>query len=127
MRGCGSVQGAEGSPGGYPTKVACGPDAVLQAARLGAEWTMAAITGVAGLAPTLAAAERGGTIALANKEALVSAGDVMLRAVAAAGATLLPVNSEHNAIFQAMADNPQTQRGKDYAHRQRRPVPHLEP
>jgi 1-deoxy-D-xylulose-5-phosphate reductoisomerase len=88
---------------GTATKVACGPDAVLAAARLGADWTMAAITGVAGLAPTLAAAERGRTIALANKEALVSAGDVMLRAVAAAGATLLPVDSEHNAIFQAIA------------------------
>jgi 1-deoxy-D-xylulose-5-phosphate reductoisomerase len=90
---------------GTVTKIACGPDAVLAAARLGADWTMAAITGIAGLAPTLAAAEAGGTIALANKEALVSAGDVMLRAVAAAGATLLPVDSEHNAIFQAMADN----------------------
>ena len=93
---------------GTPTNVACGTEAVLQAARLGADWTMAAITGVAGLAPTLAAAERGGTIALANKEALVSAGDVMLRAVAAASATLLPVDSEHNAIFQAMADNPRS-------------------
>jgi 1-deoxy-D-xylulose-5-phosphate reductoisomerase len=88
------------------TQVACGPEAVLEAARLGADWTMAAITGVAGLAPTLAAAEAGKTVALANKEALVSAGDVMLRAVAAAGATLLPVDSEHNAIFQAMAGSP---------------------
>jgi len=92
---------------GTATQVACGPDAVLAAARLGADWTMAAITGVAGLAPTLAAAERGGIVALANKEALVSAGDVMLRAVAAAGATLLPVDSEHNAIFQAMAGSPE--------------------
>jgi 1-deoxy-D-xylulose-5-phosphate reductoisomerase len=88
------------------TQVACGPEAVLAAARLGADWTMAAITGVAGLAPTLAAAEAGKTVALANKEALVSAGDVMLRAVADAGATLLPVDSEHNAIFQAMAGSP---------------------
>jgi 1-deoxy-D-xylulose-5-phosphate reductoisomerase len=69
---------------------------------------MAAITGIAGLAPTLAAAEAGHTVALANKEALVSAGDVMLRAVAAAGATLLPVDSEHNAIFQALAGSPAT-------------------
>jgi 1-deoxy-D-xylulose-5-phosphate reductoisomerase len=69
-----------------------------------AEWTMAAITGAAGLPATLAAIERGQTVALANKEALVCAGDVMLRAVRAAGATLLPVDSEHNAIFQAMAD-----------------------
>ncbi len=91
---------------GTQTRVACGPDAVLAAARLGADYTMAAITGVAGLAPTLAAAEAGRTVALANKEALVSAGDVMLRAVAQAGATLLPVDSEHNAIFQAMAGSP---------------------
>jgi 1-deoxy-D-xylulose-5-phosphate reductoisomerase len=89
------------------TRVACGPEAVLDAARLGADYTMAAITGVAGLAPTLAAAEAGRTVALANKEALVSAGEVMLRAVAAAGATLLPVDSEHNAIFQALAGSPQ--------------------
>jgi 1-deoxy-D-xylulose-5-phosphate reductoisomerase len=92
---------------GSGTHVACGPEAVLCAAHLGADWTMAAITGIAGLAPTLAAAENGGTIALANKEALVSAGDVMLRAVATAGATLLPVDSEHNAIFQAMAGSPE--------------------
>ena len=91
---------------GSGVRVACGPDAVLAAARLGAQWTMAAITGIAGLAPTLAAAEAGHTVALANKEALVSAGDVMLRAVAQAGATLLPVDSEHNAIFQALAGSP---------------------
>ena len=91
---------------GSGVRVECGPGAVLAAARLGAEWTMAAITGIAGLAPTLAAAEAGHTVALANKEALVSAGDVMLRAVAAAGATLLPVDSEHNAIFQALAGTP---------------------
>jgi 1-deoxy-D-xylulose-5-phosphate reductoisomerase len=93
---------------GTGTRVESGPNAVLAAARLGAEWTMAAITGIAGLAPTLAAAEAGHTVALANKEALVSAGDVMLRAVAAAGATLLPVDSEHNAIFQALAGSPRS-------------------
>jgi 1-deoxy-D-xylulose-5-phosphate reductoisomerase len=70
-----------------------------------ADWTMAAITGAAGLAPTLAAVKRGKAIALANKEALVCAGHVMLAAVRDAGATLLPVDSEHNAIFQAMAEN----------------------
>ena len=63
---------------------------------------MAAITGAAGLRPTLAAIGRGGGIALANKEALVCAGEVMLQAVRDAGATLLPVDSEHNAIFQAL-------------------------
>jgi 1-deoxy-D-xylulose-5-phosphate reductoisomerase len=93
---------------GSGIETACGTQAVLDAARLGADWTMAAITGVAGLAPTLAAAEAGKTVALANKEALVSAGDVMLRAVADAGATLLPVDSEHNAIFQALAGTPRS-------------------
>jgi 1-deoxy-D-xylulose-5-phosphate reductoisomerase len=93
---------------GTGIRVACGEQATLDAARLGADWTMAAITGIAGLAPTLAAAERGGAIALANKEAIVSAGDVMLRAVREAGATLLPVDSEHNAIFQALAGSPRT-------------------
>jgi 1-deoxy-D-xylulose-5-phosphate reductoisomerase len=83
---------------------AAGPDAVVAAAELDADWTMAAITGAAGLASTLAAVRRGKAIALANKEALVCAGEVMLRAVAEAGATLLPVDSEHNAIFQSMAD-----------------------
>jgi len=81
-----------------------GRAAVLAAAAMPADWTMSAITGVAGLEPTLAAVAQGGTIAFANKEALVSAGDVMLRAVEAAGATLLPVDSEHNAIMQALAD-----------------------
>ncbi len=83
---------------------AAGPDAVVEAAELEADWTMAAITGAAGLASTLAAIRRGKAIGLANKEALVCAGEVMLRAVAEAGATLLPVDSEHNAIFQSMAD-----------------------
>ena len=83
---------------------AAGSDAVVAAASLPADWTMAAITGAAGLPSTLAAIRRGGAIALANKEALVCAGEVMLRAVAAAGATLLPVDSEHNAVFQAMAE-----------------------
>ncbi len=81
-----------------------GPDAVVEAAGMGADWTMAAITGAAGLPATLAAIRRGGAVALANKEALVCAGDAMLAAVRAHGATLLPVDSEHNAIFQAMAD-----------------------
>jgi len=84
--------------------IAAGADAVMEAAAMDADWTMAAITGAAGLAPTLAAIRLGKAVALANKEALVCAGDVMLRAVREAGATLLPVDSEHNAIFQSMAD-----------------------
>jgi 1-deoxy-D-xylulose-5-phosphate reductoisomerase len=83
--------------------VAAGPQALIEAASLGADWTMAAIVGCAGLAPTLAAIRQGRTVALANKEALVSAGALMTDAVAASGATLLPVDSEHNAIFQCLS------------------------
>lgn len=89
---------------GTGIEVAAGTEAVVAAAGLEADWTMAAITGAAGLASTLAAIRRGAFVALANKEALVCAGDVMLRAVKEAGATLLPVDSEHNAIFQSLAD-----------------------
>jgi len=89
---------------GTGVEVAAGQAAVAAAAALDADWTMAAITGAAGLAPTLKAIERGRTVALANKEALVCAGELMLEAVARAGTTLLPVDSEHNAIFQALAD-----------------------
>jgi 1-deoxy-D-xylulose-5-phosphate reductoisomerase len=89
---------------GTGIEVAAGPDSVVAAAALPADLTMAAITGAAGLAATLAAIRRGAIVALANKEALVCAGEVMLRAVRDAGATLLPVDSEHNAIFQALAD-----------------------
>lgn len=67
--------------------------------------TVAAIVGCAGLSPVMAAVERGGMIALANKEALVSAGVVLTAAVAQHGATLLPTDSEHNAIFQCLAGN----------------------
>ena len=77
-----------------------GMAAVEEAAGAGADWTMAAIVGTAGLKPVMRALERGGTIAFANKEALVSAGELMTQAAAASGATLLPVDSEHNAIFQ---------------------------
>jgi 1-deoxy-D-xylulose-5-phosphate reductoisomerase len=79
-----------------------GTDAVCDAARRGADWTMAAIVGTAGLKPVMAALEAGGTVALANKEALVSAGAVMTAAARAHGTTLLPVDSEHNAVFQCL-------------------------
>ncbi len=77
-----------------------GPDAMVEAAAMGADWTMAAIVGTAGLKPVMRALEGGGIVALANKEALVTAGKLMVRAAQSAGATLLPVDSEHNAIFQ---------------------------
>ena len=101
-----------------------GAEAVVEAAALPADWTMAAITGAAGLAATLAAIRRGAVVALANKEALVCAGEVMLRAVREAGATLLPVDSEHNAIFQALEDRNRERGGEDRADRLGRPVPH---
>jgi 1-deoxy-D-xylulose-5-phosphate reductoisomerase len=85
---------------GTQTKVAAGPDAVIEAAMLETDWTMAAIVGFAGLRPTMAALKGGRTVGLANKESLVAAGDIVMAAVAANGATLLPVDSEHNAVFQ---------------------------
>ncbi len=90
---------------GTSIHAAGGSAALVEAAARGADLTVAAIVGCAGLAPTMAAIEQGGTIALANKEALVSAGEVMTAAVARHGATLLPVDSEHNAIFQCLAGN----------------------
>ncbi|MGA9583099.1 MAG: 1-deoxy-D-xylulose-5-phosphate reductoisomerase [Allosphingosinicella sp.] len=85
---------------GSGTEAAAGGDAVLEAAGAGADWTMAAIVGTAGLGPTMAAIRGGRTVALANKEALVSAGHLMIEAARSSGAALLPVDSEHNAIFQ---------------------------
>lgn len=90
---------------GTGIEAGAGQAALVNAAARGADMTVAAIVGCAGLAPTMAAIEKGGTIALANKEALVSAGDVMTAAVARHGATLLPVDSEHNAIFQCLQGN----------------------
>src|ERR1700689_1973663 len=84
-------------------EAAAGPAAMVEAAQRPADWVMAAITGAASLAPTLAAAERGATVALANKECLVCAGALFMRRAAAKGATVLPVDSEHNAIFQALS------------------------
>ncbi|HLL29527.1 MAG TPA: 1-deoxy-D-xylulose-5-phosphate reductoisomerase [Allosphingosinicella sp.] len=85
---------------GSGTEAAAGEEAILDAAGAGADWTMAAIVGSAGLRPTMAAIRGGRTVALANKEALVSAGHLMIEAAKAGGTELLPVDSEHNAIFQ---------------------------
>lgn len=82
-----------------------GRAALIEAAARPVDMTVAAIVGCAGLAPVMAAVERGGTIALANKEALVSAGEVLMEAVTRHGATLLPTDSEHNAIFQCLSGN----------------------
>jgi 1-deoxy-D-xylulose-5-phosphate reductoisomerase len=87
---------------GSGVTVAAGEASLLEAAQRPADWVMAAISGSIGLKPTLAAIERGATVALANKECLVCAGALFMRRAASAGATLLPVDSEHNAIFQAL-------------------------
>jgi 1-deoxy-D-xylulose-5-phosphate reductoisomerase len=88
---------------GSDTEAAAGEEALVEAAQRPADWVIGAITGAAGLRPTLAAAERGAIVALANKECLVCAGGLFMRRAAAAGATVLPVDSEHNALFQAMS------------------------
>ncbi|WP_339828651.1 1-deoxy-D-xylulose-5-phosphate reductoisomerase [uncultured Parvibaculum sp.] len=102
-------------PAGYPElkaglagtgiEIAAGAEAVIAAASQPADWVMAAIVGAAGLAPTLAAVKQGACVALANKECLVSAGPLFLKEVNGSGATLLPVDSEHNAIFQVLDAN----------------------
>jgi 1-deoxy-D-xylulose-5-phosphate reductoisomerase len=85
---------------GTSIEAGAGPEAVTEAASRPAEWVMAAIVGFAGLAPTLCAARRGAMVALANKEALVCAGRLLTDAVNESGGVVLPVDSEHNAIFQ---------------------------
>ena len=85
---------------GTGSRVAAGPEGLIEAASLPSDWVMAGIVGAAGLAPTLAAVRRGAVVALANKECLVCAGSLMVDEVRGHGATLLPVDSEHNAIFQ---------------------------
>jgi 1-deoxy-D-xylulose-5-phosphate reductoisomerase len=88
---------------GSGIEAGAGESALIEAAQRPADWVIGAITGSAGLRPTLAAAERGAIVALANKETLVCAGGLFMRRAAAAGATVLPVDSEHNALFQAMS------------------------
>jgi 1-deoxy-D-xylulose-5-phosphate reductoisomerase len=85
---------------GRNAEVAAGPEAIVEAAARGADWVMAGIVGAAGLKPTLEAVRQGAVVALANKECLVCGGDLMLDEISRSGATLLPVDSEHNAIFQ---------------------------
>ena len=87
---------------GTGIEASAGEAAVVEAASRPADWVMASISGAAGLAPTMAAVERGASVALANKECLVSAGALFMRRAAVRGTTILPVDSEHNALFQAM-------------------------
>lgn len=94
---------------GFSVEVLDGPDALqLVASHPDVDAVMAAIVGAAGLAPCMAAARAGKRVLLANKEALVVGGDVFIDAVRAGGATLLPIDSEHSAIFQSLPDDPAT-------------------
>ena len=88
---------------GTATETAAGPQAIAEAADRPADWVMSAIVGAAGLVPGLRALSHGRTLALANKESLVTAGPLLMRTAAAHGARILPVDSEHSAIFQALA------------------------
>ncbi|RMD91665.1 MAG: 1-deoxy-D-xylulose-5-phosphate reductoisomerase, partial [Alphaproteobacteria bacterium] len=88
---------------GSGVEAAAGEAALIEAAERPADWTMSAIIGAAGLAPGLAALGQGGTLALANKESLVTAGPLLMETAAAHGARILPVDSEHSGIFQALA------------------------
>ncbi|WP_297692619.1 1-deoxy-D-xylulose-5-phosphate reductoisomerase [Phenylobacterium sp.] len=87
---------------GSGVATAAGAAAVLEAASADAQWVMSAIVGFAGLAPTLAAARSGAVVALANKESLVCAGPELLRTAKLAGGAVIPVDSEHSAIFQVL-------------------------
>lgn len=87
---------------GSGVRAAAGAAAINEAAAMGADWVMSAIVGAAGLAPTLAAARTGAVIALANKESLVCAGPALLAIAKAAGGSVIPVDSEHSAIFQVL-------------------------
>ena len=87
---------------GHNIDIGAGPEALIDAGAFPADFVMAAIIGAAGLRPTLAAVNQGIHIGLANKECLVCAGELFIKAVAESGATLLPVDSEHNAIFQVL-------------------------
>ena len=93
---------------GSGIEAAAGEAAVVEAATRPADWVMASIVGTAGLEPTLAAVRRGVTVAFANKECLVSAGELMMAEIRRNGANLLPVDSEHNAVYQVFDfDNPE--------------------
>ena len=91
---------------GSGVEAAAGRAALLEAAARPVDWVMSAIVGSAGLEPGLAAVDTGATLALANKESLVCAGALMLQTAARANATLLPVDSEHSAVFQALTGEP---------------------
>ena len=102
----GRYQALKDALSGSGVEAAAGAPAIIEAAARGADWTMAAIVGLAGLEPVMAALSCGKAVALANKESLVSAGSIMMQAAESAGARLLPVDSEHNAVFQCYEPAP---------------------
>lgn len=91
---------------GTDTQVMAGKSALVEAAKIPVDWAMSAIVGAAGLPPTIALARQGGTLALANKESLVCAGAYLMALCAEFGTTLIPVDSEHSAIFQCLGAAP---------------------
>ena len=112
--------------GAQKVEILSGPEGLAAAASTDTDLCLAAIVGAAGLEPTLAAIRAGCDVALANKEVLVMAGALVLRELRARGASLLPVDSEHSAIFQCLTGQPR-ERGRQHdPHRLGRAVPHLE-
>ena len=103
------LESLEGLLAGTDCRAAAGEEALIEVGASEADLVIAAIVGCAGLTPVMAAVEAGRTVALANKEALVTAGELMTSAAALHDATLLPIDSEHNAIFQCLAGS----RGED--------------
>ncbi len=98
----GQAKTLENALAGTGIEIGAGADAVIEAGARPADWVMAAVGGAAGLAPTIKALERGATVALANKESLVCAGALLTRVAARSGARVIPVDSEHSAIFQVL-------------------------
>lgn len=92
--------GLKSALSGVDVKISAGKNALIEAAGVPADWIMCAIVGMAGLEPLMVALKQGTTIAIANKEPLVAAGELVLKTAAQHGATILPIDSEHNAIFQ---------------------------
>jgi 1-deoxy-D-xylulose-5-phosphate reductoisomerase len=92
---------------GSGVEAAAGPQAVAEAAERKADWVMSGIVGAAGLVPGLRALAQGATLALANKESLVTAGPLLMATARAHSATILPVDSEHSAVFQALVGEDQ--------------------
>ena len=111
---------------GSGVEAAAGPEAVREAALREADLVVSAIVGAAGLEPTFAAVAAGRTVALANKETLVCAGAVVMETAASAGALLLPMDSEHNALFQAIGSRDPGHDRDDDDHRLGRSVPRME-